>query len=76
MARALSNYRQVRVTITEEQGGWVTVRVLVKPVDASWTIKHSVWHHRWRVGTATHHWTSLVAVALRAILGERLDPPD
>lgn len=76
MPRALSHYQQVRVTITEEAGGWVTVRVLAKPVDADWTLRNSVWHHRFKMRTGTQHWTNLVAVALQAILGERLPTDD
>lgn len=69
---ARSNYRQVRVTITEEQGGRVTARVMVKPLAASWTMKHVVWHHSWISRRPLSHWTALVASALHQMVGETL----
>lgn len=76
MAKAQSRYKQVRLTITEEAGGWITVRVLAKPVDAGWTFKHSVWHHRWRVTAPTPHWLDLVAHAMSALGLEDVLPRD
>lgn len=73
MAKAQSNYRQVRLTVTEEEG-WVTVRVLAKPLAESWAVKHSVYHHRFRRTKHTQHWTSLLAGALDTVLSERLPP--
>lgn len=72
MSRAASNYRQVRLTITEEQGGRITARVLVKPLAADWSMKHVVWHHSWRTTRAMGHWSALVASALHMIVGEQL----
>lgn len=73
--RAQSNYRQIRLTITEEEG-WVSIRVLVKPLAETWQVKHSVYHHRVRKSRHTHHWTNLVAWAAETILSERLPPGD
>jgi hypothetical protein len=47
--RALSRYRQVRITLTEEAGGRFSFRVMVKPVDAEWTFKHTVNVRSWRM---------------------------
>jgi hypothetical protein len=75
MAAAASRYRQVRLTITEEAGNRITVRVLVKPLDASWTMRHSVWHHSWRRSRSSGHWSGLIAEAFYAIVGEQLPTP-
>lgn len=72
MGRALSRYRQVRVTITEEAGGRLTVRAMVKPVNDSWTMRHTVWSHSWRTDATTRHWTDLVGEALHAMARETL----
>lgn len=69
---AQSLYRQVRITITEERGGRVSCRVMVKGVSDSWTLRHTVWHHNWRVTTVTSHWMTLVRAALAQILEEEL----
>lgn len=74
MPRARSIYRQVRFTITEERGGLVTARVMVKPVDADWTMKHSVWAGRIRVNEPTSHWSELLRVAAEDVLAQRLFP--
>lgn len=48
MPRAVSNYKQVRLTLTEEHGrdksGRVnlTLRVMVKPLEAEWNMRHTV----------------------------------
>lgn len=63
MARALSRYQQLRMTVTEEAGGWVTIRVLAKPVDADWTLRNTVYHHRMRLTERTRHWTTLLSLA-------------
>lgn len=76
MPPAQSRYRQVRITITEEAGGRVSVRVMAKPVTASWTFRDTVWHHNWRLSRVTTHWLDLVREALDAIVGEALPPPD
>ena len=75
-ARAQSHYRQVRLTVTEEQGGRITARVMVKPLAADWSMKHVVWHHSWRTTRPLTHWTHLVASGLHQILGERLPGDD
>lgn len=46
MPRAVSNYKQCRITLTEEAGGHVTVRVLVKPLAADWSTKQLVLSRR------------------------------
>lgn len=76
MSRAVSRYRQVRVTITEEQGNRVSVRVLAKPLQADWSIRHTVWSHTWRPSTSTTHWSELVAEALSEVLQQRVFPSD
>lgn len=48
MARAQSNYKQVRVTLTEERDLQhpgrvrVNVRVMVKPQASEWNVKHTI----------------------------------
>ena len=76
MPRAVSRYRQVRVTITEEQGNRVSVRVLAKPLQADWSIRHTVWSHTWRPSRVTTHWSELVAEALSEVLEQRVFPSD
>lgn len=49
MNAAESNYRQIRVVMTEEQGGWLSVRVSVKPPPQPWSWNQVVFHHRFRV---------------------------
>lgn len=46
--KAVSRYKQVRITLTEERA-WnkphlrnVSVRVMVKPLEAEWTMRHTV----------------------------------
>ena len=72
MARAASNYKQVRLTVTEESGGRITARVMCKAPDASWVMKDTVWHHSWRVEGPTPHWLDLLAHAYRALGMEAL----
>lgn len=72
MPRARSIYKQIRLTVTEERGGFVTVRVLAKPVNAEWTMRDSVWHHRWRHDADTAHWTDLLVEAVEVLVAERL----
>lgn len=67
MAAAQSRYKQVRLTVTEESGGRLTMRILAKPVDADWTMRHSVYHHSWRTGAPTPHWLDLLAHAYRVL---------
>lgn len=76
MARAQSNYRQVRVTITEETRGRMSVRVLAKPVTADWSLRHTVWSHTWVASRTTTHWSELVAEALTEVLEQRVFPSD
>lgn len=60
MARAKSNYKQVRVTLTEQRDTChpgrvrVSCRVMVKPLEAEWTLRHTVLH-------ADHHDLSALA---------------
>lgn len=70
-----SRYRQVRLTVTEEEG-WVSIRVMVKPLAASWRVQDTVYHHRIRRRKHSQHWTNLLAGALQIILGERLPPSE
>lgn len=48
MARAASNYKQVRVTLTEQRDTrhpgrvMVSVRVLVKPLNVEWHERHTI----------------------------------
>lgn len=49
MPRAQSNYREVRVTVQEERGGFVTVLISAKPRDAEWSRKHVVSRERFRM---------------------------
>jgi hypothetical protein len=74
MARARSIYRQIRFTITEERGGLVSARVLVKPVDADWTMKDCVWQGRLGKRPATTHWSELLQYAAEDVLAQRLFP--
>lgn len=59
--KAASRYKQVRLTVTEEEGGWVTARVMAKPLDASWAMHNTVWHHRFHPIAPTPHWLDLLA---------------
>lgn len=45
--RAASNYKQLRLQMTEEAGGRVSVSLYVKPVNVDWTQRHCV--QRWVV---------------------------
>jgi hypothetical protein len=72
VAQARSNYRQVRLTVTEEAGGWITVRIMCKPLSAGWQMKDTVYHHRFRVDGPTPHWLDLLAHAYRAVGMEAL----
>lgn len=74
MPPARSIYRQVRLTITEERGGLITARVMVKPVTAEWTFKHSVWHGRLRITEPTTHWSELLRAGAEDVLAQRLFP--
>lgn len=70
--RATSPYKQVQVTVTELSNGHCSARVRVKPVDAEWHVKHTVWHHEWRVEGPTPHWLDLLAHFWRTIGQEHL----
>lgn len=72
MTTARSNYKQVRLTVTEEQGGRITARVMVKAPQDSWTMKHVVWHHSWLTSDPTPHWLDLLAHAYRQLGMEAL----
>ena len=52
MAKSVSNYRALRVFMTQEKGGWVTIRVAVKPVDSDWSVMHQLVSHRYRPAVA------------------------
>lgn len=67
MTQARSNYRQVRLTATEEAGGWITLRVMAKPLDASWKMQDTVYHHRFRASGPTPHWLDLLAHSYRVL---------
>lgn len=44
-----SQYRQVRCTVTEERGGFVTVTIYAKPVRDEWRGQHLVSKERFRM---------------------------
>ena len=72
---AQSRYRQVRLTVTEEAGGWITLRIMAKPLEASWTMRDVVYHHRFKASGPTPHWLDLLAHAYR-VLGMEALPLD
>lgn len=72
--RARSIYRQVRLTITEEKGGRVTARVMVKPVDADWSMRDTVWQGGILITGPTTHWSELLHFAAEDVLAQRLFP--
>lgn len=74
MAPARSNYRQVRLTITEEQGGRLTVRVLLKRPQDNWSVRDVIWTHRWRVTAPTPHWVDLLEEVAETVRREMLPP--
>lgn len=76
MAQARSIYRQVRFTVSEQQGGLLVFRVLAKPLDADWRTQHSVAHGIFRTGQSTTHWSELLQVAIEECLAQRLFPDD
>lgn len=45
--KAASNYKQLRLQMTEEAGGRVSVSLYVKPLNAAWTEHHCL--QRWTV---------------------------
>lgn len=50
MGRAVSRYKQVSITLTEEQGGLVTIRVRVKPLNEHWSEKTLIHRAQYRLG--------------------------
>jgi len=72
MNTARSNYKQVRLTVTEESGGRVSCRVMVKPPHVDWKVIHVVWRHAWREPAPTPHWLDLLACAYREMGMEAL----
>lgn len=74
MARARSIYRQVRLTVTEEAGGSVSVRVMAKPMHDDWTMRHTVYATSFRPTAPTTHWSELVLAAAEEVLSQRLFP--
>lgn len=76
MARATSNYRQVRFTITEEAGGSVSVRVMAKSPTDDWSMRHTVWVGSYRPTVRTTHWSELLLSAAEEVLSQRLFPED
>lgn len=71
---ARSNYAQVRLTVTLERGGMVSARVMAKRPEASWTMRDTVWHHRFRSEREMRHWLDLLAVGFYQVTGEALPP--
>jgi hypothetical protein len=67
MERARSNYRQLQVTVTLERGGWLTARVLAKPLGAEWSYKQVVWHQRWQPDVPMDHWVTALMEATATI---------
>lgn len=41
--RAASRYKQLRLQMTEEAGGRVSVSLYVKPLNVDWTERHCLW---------------------------------
>lgn len=76
MARARSIYRQIRFTVTEEASGSISIRVMAKPLDADWTMKHTVWAGSYRPTEPTTHWSELLLSAANEVLAQRLFPDD
>lgn len=76
MNRARSIYRQVRFTVSEQQSGILVYRVLVKPINADWTTRHSVAHGTFRTAAPTTHWSELLTVAAEEVLAQRIFPED
>lgn len=74
MPAARSIYRQIRFTVTEERGGTVTVRVMVKPLEADWTMRHTVVHAHFKPTVQTTHWSELLLLAAEEVLSQRLFP--
>lgn len=70
--RAQSNYQQVQVTITEERGNRLSVRVMVKPPQVDWKQTHVVWRHSWTGVAPSSHWFNLLSLAFQEIAGEAL----
>lgn len=67
MAAAASKYKQVRLTITEESGGRMSMRIMCKPPQADWKTTHTVYQHVWRAQDPTPHWLDLLAHAYRVL---------
>jgi len=76
MARAQSNYKQVRLTVTEESGGRLSMRIMCKPPNADWKMTHVVYHHAWRTTSPTPHWLDLLAHAYRVLGMEDMGSPE
>lgn len=74
MTSARSIYRQIRFTVTEERGGTVTVRVMVKPLNADWAMKDTVLHTSFRPTAPSTHWSELLHQAAEEVLAQRLFP--
>lgn len=76
MPKAESRYRQVRLTVTEEVGGWISVRIMAKPINAGWKMQDTVYHHRFQVAAPTPHWLDLLAHAYSALGMEDVASPE
>lgn len=76
MTAARSIYRQVRLTITEERGGVISARVMVKPLEAEWSMKSTVWAGRLTIPRPTTHWSELLLAGCEDVLAQRLFPDD
>lgn len=77
-SRARDNYRQLRVTLTEQSGGRVTIVGWVKPLRAAWHIKHRVWAGTYRMSDPPTNLSSCYRLLSAELLREAaiLDQPD
>lgn len=46
--RARSNYKQVRLTFTEERGGNFTCRIMAKPLNEDWNMSQTIFAERFQ----------------------------
>lgn len=76
VTEGMSNFQQIQVTITEERGNRLSVRVMVKPPHVAWNQRHVVWRHAWRGVEPSSHWFNLLSLAFQEIAGETLPQED
>lgn len=69
---ATSNYKQVRLQVSETEGGRISIFVFAKPLGARWDYNQIVYRHEVRRGRDTSHWLDLLAVAFYQVAGEAL----